>query len=438
MTIASMGSFLFQYIAIGLCTSIEVIRMKKLLVLLMAAALLMVGVAPLAAQGESITLWVSIDVTNTEDSRAVSLAQFIEDFQASSGITVNVEQVAWDQLTTRLSVAVTAGGDVPDVVEIGSQQIPQVLDAGAAMDISALVADQPWLPQLSGADTTACVFDGARYCVAHLVRGSMSYYQASDFPDGFPTTPEAVLAYAESGLPEGREFLSTFFAGRSYGAIELAWWPLIASNGGSLFDEEGKPNWATQEVADIVEYGRALLAGGLIPEVTVTGEFSDAEAPWIDGVASAFGGGSWSAIFVPGLRDAVDAGEVMIASNVDFGGGSYVFLNSESWVVPTGAANPEGAVAFISAFLEPTFAAGWAEAGFGVPTISGTDMEMTPFFTQVDSILSTNGLYMQQSPFYVESLDLLAIAWQEMLLDPSINALERLQAAQDEVLATYW
>jgi ABC-type glycerol-3-phosphate transport system substrate-binding protein len=412
--------------------------MKKVLLFVLAAALLVVGAAPLAAQGDSITLWVSIDVTNAEDTRSVSLAQFIEDFQASSGITVNIEQVAWDQLTTRLSVAVTSGGDVPDLVEIGSQQIPQVLDAGAAMDISGMVADQPWASQLSVADTNACVFDGARYCVAHIVRGSMSYYRVADFPDGFPTTPEATLAYAESGLPEGREFLSTFFAGRNYGAIELAWWPLIASNGGSLFDEEGKPNWASEEVAEIVEYGRALLAGSLIPEVTVTGDFSDAEAPWIDNQAAAFGGGSWSAIFVPGLRDAVDAGEVMIAPNVDFGGGQYVFLNSESWVVPTGAANPEGAVAFISAFLEPAFLAGWAEASFGVPTISGTGMEMTPFFTQVDSVLSTNGLYMQQSPFYVESLDTLAIAWQEMLLDPNINALERLQAAQDEVLQQYW
>ncbi len=412
--------------------------MRKVLLFVLMAALLMVGVAPLAAQGESITLWTSLDVTNTEEARSVSLAEFIASFEESSGITVNVEQVAWDQLTTRLAVAVTSGGDVPDIVESGSQQIPQLLDAGALTAMDDLLAGAEWPAQLTAGDTNACVIDGVRYCVAHTVRGSMSYYRVSDFPDGFPSTPEAMLAYAESGLPEGREFLTTFFAGRSYGAIELAWWPLIASNGGSLFDEEGKPNWASEEVAEVVEYGRALLSNSLIPEVTVTGDFSDAESPWIDDQSMAFGGGSWSAIFVPGLRDAVDAGEVMIASNVDFGGGSFVFLNSESWVIPTGAANPEGAVAFISAFMDPTFVASWAEANFGVPTIGAEGMEMSPFFVQVDSILGTNGLYMQQSPYYVESLDTLAIAWQEMLLDPSINALERLQAAQDEVIQQYW
>jgi ABC-type glycerol-3-phosphate transport system substrate-binding protein len=411
--------------------------MKKLLVLVLAAALLVVGVAPLAAQGESITVWTSLDVTNTEEQRSVILAGLISSFEESTGITVNVETVAFDQLTTRLVLAVTSGGDVPDVFESGSQQIPQLLDAGAASPIGDLLTDQEWVSTLSAADTNACVIDDVRYCVAHTVRGSMGYYRVSDFPDGFPTTPEALLAYAESGLPEGREFLTTFFAGRNYGAIELAWWPLIASNGGSLFDAEGMPNWASEEVAEIVEYGRALLAGSLIPEVNVTGEFSDAEAPWIDGNSAAFGGGSWSAIFVPGLREAVDGGEVMIASNVDFGGGSYVFLNSDTWVIPTDAANPAGAAAFISAYMDPTFLASAAEANFGIPTVGGEDMEMTPFFAQASEILQTNGLYMQQSPFYTESLDTLAIAWQEMLLDPSINALERLQAAQDEALQRF-
>ncbi|MDX2162959.1 MAG: extracellular solute-binding protein [bacterium] len=413
--------------------------MKKSLFLIAVIALV-IAVLPfsLSAQSDSITLWTSLDITNTEEARAVSLAAFIAQFEADSGITVNVETVAWDQITTRLAIAVTAGGDVPDLVEISSQQIPQLLDAGALMPLDDLLADQPWLGQLSAGDTNACVIDDVRVCVANTVRGGITYYRAADFPNGFPTTAEEALAYADGGLAEGREYFTTFFSGRSYGAIEVAWWPLIASNGGSLFDEEGRPNWASAEVAEVVEYGRALLQSGLLPEASVTGEFADAEAPWIDGVSMSFSGGSWSGIFVPGLREAVDAGEVMLAPGFDFGGGRYVFLNSESWVVPEGAANPEGAAAFISAFMTPEFVAEWAESNFGVPTLGGSDSAASPFFAQVDAILGGSGLYMQQSPYYVESLDTLAIAWQELLLDPAIPALERLQAAQDEVLQQYW
>ncbi len=93
---------------------------------------------------------------------------------------------------------------------------------------------------------------------------------------------------------------------------------------------------------------------------------------------------------------------------------------------------------FLDMFMQPELVATWAEANFGVPTIGGGDMMQSPFFAQVNEVLGTQGLYMQQSPYYVESLDALAAAWQEMLLNPDIEALPRLQEVQDEILARYW
>ncbi len=45
---------------------------------------------------------------------------------------------------------------------------------------------------------------------------------------------------------------------------------------------------------------------------------------------------------------------------------------------------------------------------------------------------------MEQSPYYVESLDILATTWQELMLDPALDPLTELQAAADEVLTRYW
>ena len=45
---------------------------------------------------------------------------------------------------------------------------------------------------------------------------------------------------------------------------------------------------------------------------------------------------------------------------------------------------------------------------------------------------------MQRSPYYLESLDALAVAWQELLLDPALDAQTHLQAAQDLILQSYW
>lgn len=415
-------------------------------------ALLIAACAPVAAPAPAgdgagdapgaITVWSRYDLADTEDANAVTLAQFIEDFEAESGIEVVYEQVAWDQLAPKLSLAVQSGGDVPDVVEAGSQHVPALLDAGALMALDDLLAEEPWVANLTDGDGKACVVDGARVCVANNVRGGMTYYRADLLPDGVPVEaeawPEAGAAFQADDL-----FLSSFFAGRSYGAIEIAWWPKIKSNGGSIFDAEGKPAWATAEVAEVAAWAQQMFADGYFPEIAVTGDFSDAEIVWNEGNSATFGGGSWSAIFIDGLQASVDAGDVGMTGGVGFNGGDpYVFMVSEAWVVPTGAANPEGAAAFISAFMEPEFLAGWAEAQFGIPTTSDAyalgQFSGSPFYTNVDEILGSQGAYMEQSPYYVESLDILATTWQELLLDPSLDPLTELQAAADEVLTRYW
>jgi ABC-type glycerol-3-phosphate transport system substrate-binding protein len=394
-----------------------------------------------AAETGSITIWSRYDLTDTENQNSVLMKQRVDDFESETGIEVNYEQIAWDQLSPKLALAVQSGGNVPDVVEAGSQHIPSLLDAGALMSMNQLLADEPWVAELTDGDKLACVVEGERVCVAHNVRGSMMFYHNSDFPDGFPETNEAWLTEAEKIKAQG-QFFTTFFAGRSYGAIELAWAPYIYSNGGHIFDEEGKPAWATEEVAEVVEFARELVNNEYIPQVTITGEFSDAEAPWMNDETASFRGGSWSAIFVPGLRDSVEAGDTGMTGGLSFNGGDpHVFMVSEGWVIPEGAQNPEGGRAWLRGYMEPEFLAQWSEAQYGIPTTKAAyeaGQFDSAFYSEVDRILGEQGRYMEQSPFYVESLDALAIAFQEMLLDPEIDAMERLQEAEEEVLNRYW
>ena len=196
---------------------------------------------------------------------------------------------------------------------------------------------------------------------------------------------------------------TTFFAGRSYAAIEIAWWPAIHSNGGNIFDAEGKPAWASPEVVEVAEWSRTLYSEGYLPEVVATGDFADAESVWMDGASAAFGGGSWSTIFVPGLKDSVDAGDVGVTGGLSFNGGSpYVFLVSEGWAIPTGAENPTGARAWLRGYMQPEFLASWAEAQFGIPTTRAAyeaGQFDSAFYSQVDEILGTQGFVHATKPF---------------------------------------
>ena len=389
-----------------------------------------------------ITVWSRYDINDPEDSNGATLKQFITDLEADSGTKVNYEQIAWDQLSTKLALAVQSGGDVPDIVESGSQHIPPLIDAGALMVMNDLLKDQSWAADLTDGDKKACIIEGDRYCVANNVRGGMTYYQVDKYPDGSPKTPEEWQAVCE-GLKADGVYANSFFAGRSYGAIEVSWWPLIKSNGGNIFDAEGKPAWATEEVAEVAKWGQEMFESECFPAVAVTGDFSDPEIVWMDGKSAAFGGGSWSAVFVPGLLDSVNAGDVGMAGGTSFGGGDpHVFMVSEGWVIPKGAKNPEGATSFLNAFMQPEFLAKWSEAQYGIPTTNAAyaqgQIQDSPFYENVDEILGSQGAYMQGSPFYVESLDVLAVTWQELLLDPSLDPMTELQKAADEVLGRYW
>ncbi|NWF79527.1 MAG: extracellular solute-binding protein [Chloroflexi bacterium] len=399
--------------------------------------------APTAAPvaGGTLKLWTQYDLADTSSEQSKLLKTRIDEFQAETGITVQVEQVAWDKLATRLALAVQSGGDVPDVVEAGSQHIPALLSAGALTPLDALTASSPWVNDMTATDTLACVREGARVCVPNLVRSSVTYYRVADWPAGFPSTAEAFLTQAERLKGEGK-YVTSFFANKEYASVELTWGQLIYGNGGRIFDEEGKPIWASPETVEVLEFGRKLVQNGFIPEATLTGDFAAAETPWIDKSAASFRGGTWSFIFIPGLSDEVAAGDVSFAGGLGFNGNPpKAFANSETWIVPTGAANPEAAVRWIDGFMQPEFLAAWAKASFGLPTLKaayeGGDFD-NDFYRTVGELIATQGNFMEPSPYYQESLNALAIAIQEIMLNPSLDIATRLQEAQDEILQRYW
>jgi ABC-type glycerol-3-phosphate transport system substrate-binding protein len=397
--------------------------------------------APAPAAGGSIRLWTQYDLTKTDSDQSKLLKERIETFEKETGIKVEVEQIAWDQLAPKLALAVTSGGDVPDVVESGSQHIPALLSAGALTEMDDLLKDQAWVSDLNDTDTLACVRDGKRICVSNLVRSSVTYYRTADFPSGFPTTAEAFKTEAERLAKDGR-YITSFFANKEFASVELTWGQWIYGNGGRIFDDEGKPAWNDPKVVEVLQFGRDLITAKALPEATLTGDFAAAETPWIDKQAASFRGGTWSFIFVKGLGDEVAAGDVKFTGGLGFNGNSpKAFTNSENWIIPKGAKNTDGAVAWISAFMEPTFLASWSKASFGLPTINAAydagDFD-NEFYKTVATLIAEQGNFMEQSPYYQESLNALATAIQEIMLDPNVNIEERLKEAEEEVLTRYW
>ncbi len=414
--------------------------MQPIRLLTLIATLAVIATSVHAQPTEQLVLWSRYDLTDTENQNAVNLNNQINAFEVATGIEVVYEQVAWDQVAPKLAIAVQTNSDVPDVVATTSQHIPSLLDIGALLPLDDALSDADWLPELNGKDANACLYGDERYCVVHTVRSGITYYRDAAFPDGFPQTANAWLDVAPQITSEDTVF-TTFYAGRSYSAVETLWYPMIVSNGGTLFDEEGKPAWATEAVAEVVAFNRQLLAEGHLPQLSVSGSFFDAETPWLNGEAASFRGASWSPMFVPGLKDAVDSGEVLMTGGLDFGNGPSVYMMGEAWIVPSDAVNATAAADWIDMFMQPETLSTWAQSQFGIPTLPAAAANPAfdeNFFVTADAILTEQGIYMQRSPFYLESVDALAATLQELLLNPEIDPLPRLESSVQEILNRYW
>jgi ABC-type glycerol-3-phosphate transport system substrate-binding protein len=101
------------------------------------------------ATTKPLKMWAPHDLTDEENAPSVTLRQTIDTFEATTGIQVEYEQVAWDQMATKLALQAQSGGDMPDVVETSSQHVLALINTGALMDISGLVAGTPWIKELN-------------------------------------------------------------------------------------------------------------------------------------------------------------------------------------------------------------------------------------------------------------------------------------------------
>ena len=110
-----------------------------------------------ATKAKSITVWLQTDAqaTNWQPIVAAANAQF----QKDTGATANVQYQTWGTHLQKFD-ATLAGGNTPDVIEMGNTEMTKYMAAGAFQDLTADKASFPnsstWLAGLAApAATTA-------------------------------------------------------------------------------------------------------------------------------------------------------------------------------------------------------------------------------------------------------------------------------------------
>lgn len=419
---------------------------QKVAVLLLV---MLLAVSLVCAQGgrepdkDVIEFWGFYDLSDTSDSRAVMMKEAIDSFEAETGITVLYEQVAWDQMSSKLALQSQSGGAVPDLVQSQTENIPGWVNAGALMDIMPYISSQSYYDDINQFEKDLYERDGKRYAIGLFISGGNWYFDTTMFDGGvLPVTAEDWDREFPRLAAEGNVGI-TAFMGSGFGgaAVIQGYAPFFYSAGGRLFDDEGKPAFASEENVRVLNWLRDNYQKGYIAEATFTGDWSAAEVPFEEERAAAIRGGSWSFLYLRGLRERYDAGEVVVGPPPSFGEQGYVFMNSEAFAVPNRARNVDNAIKFISHFMEPEILAPWSNAQFGIPVISAALADPIfdhQFYTDTADNLFSHGTASEQSPYYNECIDALATSLQVLMVNPGRDIMSTLKRLEQDLIARYW
>ncbi len=343
---------------------------------------------------------------------------------------------AFDKMGMELVAAVQAGGDVPDLFEMGSNFLNLLYRNGVMQDLTEWAQAQPWYGDLDPSAVATCTGpDGRLYCIPVAERPHLVYVWKDRFPNGFPKTPEEFMQEAERLKGEGL-YAITFFGSTDFDGegVTRAIWTTIASFGGSLDDGQGNMLLNRPENIAAIEFLRELVANGYVPEIAFAGGFQEEEA-FKDASAAAFPTGLFGYRYVNPLTapngtkyekknqedmlDAIAAGDVILSPFIAAEGQKPgCGIEVAGFVIPVGAKNPEAAYDYINWIMSPEQNAGWVSGpGGGFPALKATQ---------------SHELF--QSPFYQEA----AKVMEASACRPWYGSLERPEEAQTLVMATIY
>jgi multiple sugar transport system substrate-binding protein len=336
-------------------------RWKRALVA--GASFSILAAAAASAQEKVIQVW------HTEPNPVTVgvMDEIIADFQAKNpDVRIEHEAVAWGDLDLKMQAALAAGA--PPTLAHGQTYVERSLSA------KGMLAPLNEVVESIGEDDIFEVVrrlnynedDGNYYGLAHAVGTDVlifrkDFYREAGIDEAPPATwaewLEQLKALTVDTTGDGRiDRYGLGLAGPSFFINEdLYMW--VGSNGGRLFDEQGRPTFTEPEVIETLEFWKELHDCCLPPD-WLSHSYLDTFAHLATGqVASILGWGRGTGYFEQYAPDVVEAGDIGIHDAKPAGPsgepGYYVTqFDCEPWMLFKDAAHPEVAIEFLKFFYE--------------------------------------------------------------------------------------
>jgi N,N'-diacetylchitobiose transport system substrate-binding protein len=188
----------------------------RLIVAALLAAMLAVAATTASggtnkAQANKLVVWLQNDAQNGWPE-AVALAT--RTFKAQHpDVDVDVQYQSWGNHLQKFDAAL-AGGDAPDVIELGNTEMTKYMAAGAFKTLtqSAYPNNKTWLQGLKG----SCVYNGKLYGVPYYAGARAVIYRKDQYKAaGIKSTPKSLAQF----LADGKKLMKKYGKDKGYSAV---------------------------------------------------------------------------------------------------------------------------------------------------------------------------------------------------------------------------
>lgn len=260
----------------------------------------------------------------SEPGQKRALADIVKAFEEKHGCTVELTELTWNDGKEKLQLAFNSGAP-PDVIELGSDWVPQFA-AGGVLD--KLPTQQTDLGRFLPMSVSAGMWNGLAYAWPWTVDTRVLYVNkglvASSGWEGSLATYDDLLAAARAVQGTG----AYGFAANGADAHRLykKILPMIWSYGGDVVDAQGRPTFARPEnVAALSRYAELARTGVIETQRQL-------DAAFLQGRVAFWPSGSWlltklekaqnldwEAVVMPGTK---------AGAGMSFAGGEYLAISA--------------------------------------------------------------------------------------------------------------
>jgi N,N'-diacetylchitobiose transport system substrate-binding protein len=341
------------------------------LVALVALAAITAASAPAKSQAETLTVWLQNDAqSGWPDAVAAANSQFKAQHP---GVDVKVQYLSWGEHQTKFDAAL-AGGNAPDVKELGNTETVKYMSAGVLADLTAQKGSFPnsrtWLQGLADSVT----FNGKLYGVPYYAGARAVIYRVDQYRQaGVPTRAPKNL---DQFVANGRKLMQKFGSDRNYSALYFPgknWYAsmsFVYDYGGRIArfrngKWEGALN-SPQAIAGLTKLKSVVLQ---LSRANKTGDEANPQQALVFSkgkVASFIGNGwEWPYALDPKVGNPSLAGKIGAYPMPSHTTGKYMptFLGGSDLVVPATSKNKQLAADWIKAFTDTASMTAIAKAG---------------------------------------------------------------------------